>query len=424
MLVLQVASGDFFSTYGGGQVYVKNIVDEFIRQRYSVSVLSFVYGSTDIQKKDYKGIDLYEINPGISEALLKELIIQISPDIIHAHSHKAQIVDVGKDLNIPVVVTAHHGGIICPAGTLMNSTDRICNVPVSYENCLPCVLRNVKSGKFWYPLLKRIPYKTYLKIGQLLQKLPFILFLTPIGSAALNIARKQAEWNTIADGCACMIAPCYRIAESMILNGMSKDKITVLPHGIPLPDQVPTFPKIEEGRIKFFYVGRICYVKGIHVLLEAFSKINDRQIELHLIGGAGNKTENTYMKSLMRQYKNDHRIVWHGKVDPSEVYSSIADFHIAVHPTICMEIFGLNIAEALTMDKPVLATRCGGAEMQIEDGVNGWLVEPNSIIELKEKIEEIISNISMFSYLVKRKDVISVETHSKELYRLYEKTAY
>lgn len=31
MKVLQIASGDFFSTYGGGQVYVKNIVDEMRR---------------------------------------------------------------------------------------------------------------------------------------------------------------------------------------------------------------------------------------------------------------------------------------------------------------------------------------------------------------------------------------------------------
>ena len=42
MKILQIASGDFFSTYGGGQVYVKNIVDEMIRQQYSVQVISFV----------------------------------------------------------------------------------------------------------------------------------------------------------------------------------------------------------------------------------------------------------------------------------------------------------------------------------------------------------------------------------------------
>ena len=38
MKLLQIASGDFFSTYGGGQVYVKNIVDEMIRQNLDLTV--------------------------------------------------------------------------------------------------------------------------------------------------------------------------------------------------------------------------------------------------------------------------------------------------------------------------------------------------------------------------------------------------
>lgn len=37
MKLLQIASGNFFSTYGGGQVYVKNIVD---KSRFEVFVYS------------------------------------------------------------------------------------------------------------------------------------------------------------------------------------------------------------------------------------------------------------------------------------------------------------------------------------------------------------------------------------------------
>ena len=56
MKLLQIASGDFFSTYGGGQVYVKNIVDEMIRQGLDVSVLSFVDKDIAVIKHDYRGI--------------------------------------------------------------------------------------------------------------------------------------------------------------------------------------------------------------------------------------------------------------------------------------------------------------------------------------------------------------------------------
>lgn len=423
MKILQIASGDFFSTYGGGQVYVKNIVDEMIYQQCSLQVISFVSKEEAIEKKQYKSIDLYEVGKeGIKD--LQQLIRQINPDIIHAHSHKAEIVNIGKALHIPVIVTAHHGGIVCPAGTLLDSKDRICTQSVSHQHCLTCCLRNIRSGKYWYPLMRLLPQKSYQQLGKGLSKLPFLPFITPIGQAALSIERKRMEWKTIAEGCIRMIAPCYAISEAMQRNGLDKDKITILPHGIPLPASVPSFPPVINGKIKFFYVGRICYVKGLHVLLQAFSLVNNPHIELHLIGGIGNKTERRYEHQLKKQYASDPRIIWHGKVAPEQIFNTIQDFHVLVHPTICLEIFGLNIAEALAMGKPVLATRCGGAEMQIEEGVNGWLVEPNDVEELTKKIQEIAIHFNHHKPENSTSKVISIQEHCKSLIRLYEEVTH
>lgn len=423
MHILQIASGNFFSTYGGGQVYVKNIVDEMIYQQCSLQVISFVSKEGSVEKKQYKSIDLYEVGrEGIKD--LQQLIRQINPDIIHAHSHKAEIINIGKALDIPVIVTAHHGGIVCPAGTLLNCNDRICTQPVSHQHCLACCLRNIRSGKYWYPLMRLLPQKSYQQLGKGLSKLPFLPFITPIGQTALSIEHKRMEWKTIAEGCIRMIAPCYAISEAMQRNGLDKDKIAILPHGIPLPAFVPSFPPVINGKIKFFYVGRICYVKGLHVLLQAFSLVNNPHIELHLIGGTGNKTERRYEHQLKKQYASDPRIIWHGKVTPEQVFNTIRDFHILVHPAINLEVFGLNIAEALAMGKPVLATRCGGAEMQIEEGVNGWLVEPNDVEELTQKIQEIAIHFNHHKPENSTSKVISIQEHCKSLIRLYEEVTH
>ena len=419
MQILQIASGDFFSTYGGGQVYVKNIVDEMIRQQYSVQVVSFVNRDSTIEKKVYMTIDLYEVgNRGINE--LQALIEHIQPDIIHAHSHKAQIVAIGRALGIPVIVTAHHGGIVCPAGALLDCNDKICCTTVSHNHCLACCLKNIRSGRYWYPFMRMLPQRVYRKLGRALEKIPFIPFITPIGQTALSIERKQQEWDTIIEGCTRMIAPCHAIAEVMQRNGLKCEKITILPHGIPLPLKVPNFLPIVGGKIKFFYVGRICYVKGLHVLLKAFSLIDNPWIELHLIGGAGNKSERRYEKKLKREYTSDSRIVWHGKVAPEQVFDVIKTFHIAVSVPIYLEVFGLNIAEALAMGKPVLATRCGGAEMQIEDGVNGWLVEPNDVNALTRKIQEISDSFTTYDSSLSTQRAISIQTHCESLIKLYE----
>ncbi|GHT75434.1 hypothetical protein AGMMS50262_10710 [Bacteroidia bacterium] len=233
MKILQIANGDFFSTYGGGQVYVKTLVDEMINQGLDVTVFSFVNkkSAVSIQKQNYRGIDLYEIYQK-DEEVIKALIKQISPDIIHIHAEKAMISKISKELSIPNVVTAHHGGIVCPAGTLMNCKDEICHVPVSHQHCLGCVLRNTKTGLFWYPILKKFPVSFRLKVGIFLSKLPFIYFVTPIMSSDLYIEYKKKEWNAIIENTDTMIAPSYAIADSMILNGFPEEKIKIVPHGI------------------------------------------------------------------------------------------------------------------------------------------------------------------------------------------------
>ena len=185
MKILQIASGDFFSTYGGGQVYVKNIVDEMIRQGLDVAVLSFVVKDIAINKCDYKGISLWEVGKHAKEADIEELVRTTSPSIIHAHSQKALFAAMGERLHIPVIITAHHGGILCPAGTLMNADDQICQTIVSHEHCLRCCLANIRTGRRWYPMVRLLPKNSYVKLGWMLRKLPFMPFITPIGTTAL-----------------------------------------------------------------------------------------------------------------------------------------------------------------------------------------------------------------------------------------------
>ena len=403
-----------------------------------MTVLSFVGKNIGIVEQDYKGKALWEIGLQAKESDIEELVRAISPDIIHAHSQKALFTILGERLRIPVIVTAHHGGILCPAGTLMNADDQICQTIVSHEHCLRCCLANIRTGRSWYPMMRIIPKNGYLRLGRALQKLPFIPFLTPIGSTALSIQNKIAEWQTICDKVTKVIAPSHAIAVAMCRNGMSRDKVTVIAHGIPKNEEIKNdCPSklggrahaegvsflAHNGKIRFFYVGRICRVKGLHVLLEAFSGIdNQDRAELHIIGGAGNKGEERYMERLQRKYKAPN-IVWHGKIAPDNVFNTIKDFDVMVHPAIYLEVFGLNITESLAMSKPVLATRCGGAEMQIVDGENGWLVEPNDVHTLRAKMIEIIESSITMEVSTLCNNVISIAEHVKDLIQVYEKEA-
>lgn len=407
-----VSSGDFYSTYGGGQVYVKNIVDEFIRQGIPLSILS-LHSTFPLQSrhKEYKGVDVWELSPnGDVESVLRN----IRPDVVHAHGEKALMATLCRKSGIRCVVTAHHGGILCPAGSLLNSDDDICHVKADHSHCLKCYLRNIRTGLTWYPFVRHISTNRYIQVGKKLSHHRFVPFVTPIGQAAWSIQKKYDQWKTIRDNADIIIAPSNAIADSMILNGASADRIKVVPHGIPQPTTQPTALS-TTGTIRFYYVGRICYIKGIHNLLQAFSDIVDDNIELHLIGGACGKSEVRYMLRLKKMYRHDTRIVWHGKVSSSMVEDLSQNYHVLVHPTICLESFGLDISEALSLGKYVISTRCGGAEMQIKDGIEGTLVAPNNIEQLRQ---------AMSNYIHKPKtsptpQYITIEQHIKQLLEIY-----
>ncbi|XGA85246.1 glycosyltransferase [Polaribacter sejongensis] len=86
-----------------------------------------------------------------------------------------------------------------------------------------------------------------------------------------------------------------------------------------------------------------------------------------------------------------------------------------------LEVFGLTIAESLLMGKPVIATKCGGAEMQITHKENGLLIAPNNVNELKKAIIEIIESPNLLVKL-KEKTTLNVnliDNHVQDLITVY-----
>lgn len=416
MNVCIVASGDFFSDYGGGQVYVRNIVDELIHHsEVSISVISFCKNPSS-SVKEYHGINVYIVN---YESTLREALNTIHPDIVHANGEKLLTSRICKQLGIPCIVTAHHGGLVCPAGTLLNTNDEICNIPADYSHCLKCYLRNTPTGLFWYPLLRKYSQKRYVRIGERLKRLPFIPFLSPIGETGMIVSQKILDWQELCENVTCFISPSYAMAEALRRNGCPGSKITVIPHGIPPLSEIKVKVKVNVDKIKFYYAGRINYVKGIHIMLKAFSSIENPNIELHLIGGTGNKTEQRYMKRLQRQYRKDKRVVWHGKLPFEQMNEAVKDFDCLIHPAIYLEAFGLNISEAFAQHKYVISTRCGGAEMQIHNDNEGILVKPNDVDSLCSAIKGYIKEPRLSNV-----NVHSISDHVSDLIDLYQITLH
>jgi len=432
--ILIVGQGNLCDHYGGGQVYGRNLIAGLLDSAYNVEYLSLVYSTVSVSQHHVEttlGVLTRQLILPVSwkdtcagqyasavEALASAYR-DIAPDIIHVHGWKELACLAADKTGIPCVVTAHHGGIVCPAGALLNHRDEICNVAADQKNCQPCCVCSIPGGKLWLPLLRKTPFVAQMRLGRWLRAHHFLYFITPLGTLALSISDKLAAIETLGRYATRLIAPSRAIRDALVRNGIPSIKVVVVSHGIPLPQRQPLRPDLRKELVRFLYVGRISHVKGLHVMLEAFSTLPPEGYELHIVGGAVTKPEQRYLTKLQQRYTSVNAI-WHGFRSHEVIPQHIAECDMMVHPAIFLEVFGLTIAESLAVGRPVIATRCGGAEDQIRDGENGLLVPPNDAVSLRRAIKSIIDEPARLQTMAKQTvDVVTVKKHVQELVKVY-----
>lgn len=398
----------FLTTYNkqinADHFFTRNVWNELCKQfdlsndeiSLATIVVDTLYTESMITEEECNGKKYYKLHysSSLSDEKKVEEIARffkyISPDVIHSNMVEVIDVEAAKRCNIPIVLTIHIGGFICPrsgGNGFLKYDDSICDIKIG-NHCFRCCAQD-----FPLPPLARF---LYWAIPSRLREWAFyklrnkqIFYFTQFLVKSHEIILRQRAIETYKY--ATIIAANQRLKDILALNGL-KDNVVLLPHGVePRPRLL--FPKVKDI-VKFYYLGRIDYGKGVHNLLKAFDGIDNSLYELHVVGGSGSisgvsRRDKKYEDYLKYAAKGKN-VIFHGRLPNAEIESVIRDMHVMIHPTICMEVYGISIAESLSIGRPILATCCGGAEMQIKEGVNGWLVEPNDAIALKSKIKKII----------------------------------
>lgn len=133
-------------------------------------------------------------------------------------------------------------------------------------------------------------------------------------------------------------------------------------------------------KIKFLFIGRPSVYKGFNVLINALSHIDESDWTLTVIGDFQN-LKNIYSKNIS----------FVGKKNNNEVANFLRNSDVVIIPSL-YETFGNVALEAMACAKPIIASRTGGLIELIDDSKNGFLVEPNNVIELRDTINYFIHN--------------------------------
>ena len=152
----------------------------------------------------------------------------------------------------------------------------------------------------------------------------------------------------------------------------------------------------SSGKMVVLFVGIVMPIKGVENIVKAANiLINTKGYHnlLFIIAGSldRNKEYVKNVKQLVIEYKLVDYVKFTGHINHAELGKLYSDCDIFVLPSLD-EGFGIVVAEAMSFSKPVVGTRVGGIPMQIIDGWNGFLVDPESTSQLAEKIQYLLIN--------------------------------
>lgn len=200
-----------------------------------------------------------------------------------------------------------------------------------------------------------------------------------------------------------LVAPSPAIERELIAAGYPRDRIHMIPNGVPVMPVVTKAARREAraalGQIQrglelpedaplAVYTGRLHEGKGLSHLVAAWPCVLEQhpQARLWLVG------EGPHEGALAGQINAlglQGKVVLAGSFDDVEDVLQAAD--VFVHPSL-EEGMSLALLEAMSLGLPLVATDIPGNRVLVADGVHGRLVPPADPAKLAEAV------ISVFSH--------------------------
>lgn len=191
-----------------------------------------------------------------------------------------------------------------------------------------------------------------------------------------------------------LIAESFAEREQYLRAGITQEKISLIPNGIDFPQEVSELKEGEFRRTYGFpaedplilFLGRIHPVKGVELLIRAFSSLQNRATRLAIVGpDEGHRRE---LERLVTANGIGDRVVFTGPLYEDRKWEAYLDANIYVLPSM-FDNFPRSVLEAMGCGTPVVVTdRCGLAP-QIEN--KAGLVVPYEDRALTRAIEWLVN---------------------------------
>jgi len=204
--------------------------------------------------------------------------------------------------------------------------------------------------------------------------------------------------------------------------------VVVLPNGVDLLKfldvgnfNVRNALNIQPTEHLLLFVGRLHQIKGLEYLVKAMKLILLRHPNTKLaIIGEGKEKQNII--NCIMEHKLENNIILVGHIPHAQIPIYMLSSDVFILPSLS-EGLPLVCLEAMAAGLPIIATRVGGLPEIIEEGINGFLVDPGKPEQIAESLCVLLDNKELRYYISKQNkkkvNVYSWESIVTRLERIY-----
>lgn len=394
--ILHVVHRFIPDSIGGTESYVYQLCKEQIKnghQTYVFCHLNQEYKKAKYEEKNIEGIHVFSVFVPLSiwlflnkkrlEKLFKYFLTKIKPDIIHIHHLAAQNIELSSFLFIidvikkykkilpqtKILVSVHDWWYFCSRSQYFRSNFKLCHRS-HFLDCLKC--DGFRPLKFPYSIFYTFYY-------------PFLWY------------QKREKIQTLFNLATQIIFGSNTIKSDYFKVFKFKEKKTeVIPYGLAfeLPNHISIKNRFKSP-LKIGYVGRLAFVKGVHILIQALNTINKTYYQCTICGSNSDKT---YVQHCYGLAKGNTSIQFVENFSEEKKKTLIEGFDILVIPSIGHESFCFTLWEAIACHVPVIVPHFGIFKDCLDQKPCGLFFERNNPISLAEKLNDIINGKVTFHF--------------------------
>lgn len=373
-------------------------------------------------------LETHYLDPTI-EGLFDAYLQEMRPDVVHFQhciGLSAGLPAVAGEAGVPFVLTLPDYWYVCPTTRLLTRDMALCPGPHRGADCRQCLGATVQVSGLLHRLPFYAPIRDALVPAQIQRRV--LTWLERLRPAArpdddpipAPFARRTHFMQQTLNAAPRLLALSDFCRRVYLDYGVRPEAIRTLPWGLDLDRWRRLPPRKPSPNLRFGYIGALSAHKGVDVLLRAFRRLTDADVELHLFGFA--VPDDPFTARLQSAGGGDPRIHFCGRYENRRLPELLAGIQVIVVPSRWHETFSIVTREALLAGLPVVASRVGGIPEAIADGVNGLLVPPSDEAALAAALARLTSDRALVARLTQAAastPVTSIQTHALEVEAVY-----